>query len=261
MKKNDDFYIGWQDNMPVSRKKHLKKWLWPLVIILPLLAFVVVHFQKDFNSFLFLFGDQSTISGVLHQHPYPVFIADDNQLPEGQSRDVLLVGFGKMGAEVSLQEMKHQHGELDGRHMTLRGTLIMGDGKTLMELTDMKNSLVSIGSPKPKIERPLKRIGQATLKGEVIDPKCYFGVMKPAVGKIHKSCAIRCISGGIPPVLKSHKIAGKSDYYLLLGKNGELINNKVLPLVAEQISLSGDVLEYLSWNVLFVDIDKYLNGR
>lgn len=39
-----------------------------------------------------------------------------------------------------------------------------------------------------------------TLEDEIIDPKCYFGVI-PGKGKIHRSCAIRCISDGIPPVL------------------------------------------------------------
>ena len=40
------------------------------------------------------------------------------------------------------------------------------------------------------------------VKGEIVDPKCFFGVMKPGEGKPHKDCAIRCILGGIPPVLK-----------------------------------------------------------
>jgi len=34
---------------------------------------------------------------------------------------------------------------------------------------------------------PKEMISKMTLQGEIIDPKCYFGVMKPGKGKIHRS--------------------------------------------------------------------------
>jgi hypothetical protein len=43
--------------------------------------------------------------------------------------------------------------------------------------------------------------GRVTLRGEIIDPKCYIGAMKPGGGKTHKACAQLCLSGGIPPML------------------------------------------------------------
>lgn len=39
------------------------------------------------------------------------------------------------------------------------------------------------------------------LTGEIIDPKCYAGAMKPGDGATHKSCAALCILGGVPPML------------------------------------------------------------
>jgi len=41
-------------------------------------------------------------------------------------------------------------------------------------------------------------MGERTLRGEVIDPKCYIGAMKPGGGKTHKACA-ECFS--IRPLL------------------------------------------------------------
>jgi hypothetical protein len=44
-------------------------------------------------------------------------------------------------------------------------------------------------------------LGTQTLIGEIVDSKCYLGVMNPGALIPHRACAIRCISGGIPPVL------------------------------------------------------------
>lgn len=46
-----------------------------------------------------------------------------------------------------------------------------------------------------------------TLDGELVDSKCYLGTMKPGDGKTHKSCAILCLRGGIPPLFVSKAAA------------------------------------------------------
>jgi hypothetical protein len=94
--------------------------------------------------------------------------------------------------------------------------------------------------------------GFVQLQGEIIDPKCYFGAMTPGQGKPHRSCAIRCISGGIPPVLAVRN-GEDVDYYLLRGKDGESINQEILDLVALPVSLQAEVLEYGDWKVLRCD--------
>jgi hypothetical protein len=37
--------------------------------------------------------------------------------------------------------------------------------------------------------------------GELVDTKCWLGVMRPATGKVHRACAARCLAGGVPPGL------------------------------------------------------------
>ena len=39
------------------------------------------------------------------------------------------------------------------------------------------------------------------LRGEIVDSKCYLGVMNPGEGTVHRDCAARCLSGGLPPML------------------------------------------------------------
>ncbi|MES1218019.1 MAG: hypothetical protein ABUT20_21105, partial [Bacteroidota bacterium] len=88
---------------------------------------------------------------------------------------------------------------------------------------------------------------------EIVDPKCFFGVMKPGQGKPHKDCAIRCILGGIPPVLKVADEKGNQNYYLVVGPSGERINEAVKDFVAEPVTITAKVVKYDDWVVLYVN--------
>ena len=94
-------------------------------------------------------------------------------------------------------------------------------------------------------------VGKA--KGEILDPKCALGVMNPAEGKPHRSCAIRCISGGIPPLFRIKTKGGESNYILLKNKDGEAINQEVLPYVADQLLICGNLVQEADWLVLYID--------
>ena len=85
------------------------------------------------------------------------------------------------------------------------------------------------------------------LKGEIIDPKCYFGVMKPGKGKIHRSCATLCISGGIPPVLATTDKNNITEYYLLTDTNGNPINDQILPYIGKPSILTGSIVKMQDW--------------
>lgn len=92
---------------------------------------------------------------------------------------------------------------------------------------------------------PERPVGRLTLRGQIIDPKCHFGAMKPGEGKVHRACAVRCISGGIPPVLMVHERGtrggpDKRVYYILTGLEGEPVNHAVLHFVAEPVEISGE---------------------
>ena len=90
------------------------------------------------------------------------------------------------------------------------------------------------------------------MKGQIIDPKCYLGVMNPGEGKPHRSCAINCIKGGIMPAFVTENDK-KVKYYILIGKNGKKVNKDVSFAVAEPIEIKGKVQKIDNWNILYID--------
>ncbi len=259
MSNKEGFYIGWQDKMSDRSRSFLRKRLLPLFIVLPILVILLVYVQKPFNNHSFELGKRTSVIGVYHHAPFPMLVADNGQLPQALSNNILLVGYGKFGASGIMESVQEESGQLEGKRITLEGTLIYGDGKTVMELTNGKKCVSNVSvdvAPQSVGNRISESI---SLEGEILDPKCYFGVMKPGEGKIHKSCAIRCISGGIPPVFR-HNTGDTErpyEYYIMLGSDKKKINKMVLPYVGEQISLIGNSSKYFGWNIIYSDTDSY----
>ena len=80
--------------------------------------------------------------------------------------------------------------------------------------------------------------------------------MKPGEGKVHRDCAIRCILGGIPPVLHVQNEKGESNYYLIVGLNGEKMNESVQDVVAEPVSIDAKVVQQDDWIILYTAKEK-----
>src|SRR5947207_1819862 len=80
-------------------------------------------------------------------------------------------------------------------------------------------------------------LGRRTLVGEIVDSKCFLGVMNPGQLTPHRACAIRCISGGVPPVLVVRQKNGPAIYLLLVASDGK----PVLDIVAEPVEITGEV--------------------
>ena len=249
----DKIYIGWQDEMPEKNKKALRKLLIPIFVLIPVLVFIIVYFTKPFNTHAFELGNVMTFTGIYYSQPMPVLVLDEGQSPIKGQNHALLVGYGKNGAGTFINPMEKEKGALNGRRVKLSGTLIYGDGRVLLELTDRDNSVLEVYEMAISTEVDYYK-GNKVLEGEILDPKCWFGVMKPGEGKVHKSCAIRCISGGIPPVLRVD-VDGKNEYYVLANKS-KLLNQDVLPFVAEPVSVQGEVEQINGWNVLWTGKEK-----
>ncbi len=84
-------------------------------------------------------------------------------------------------------------------------------------------------------------LGQQTLIGEIVDSKCFLGVMNPGALTPHRACAIRCISGGIPPMLLVRQAHGNVSSFLLVSRDDKPVNKQVLNLVAEPVEITGEV--------------------
>ena len=248
---NKEFFIGWQEKLPPSSKKVIKKYLFMIFILIPIFALIVVLNQQYFRDHVFNLGKITEVEGIYISKPLPMLLVDDKNWDQSLSREILLVGYGKSGAEGVIENSVEGSASIDGHRLRLQGTLIHGDGKTVMELTKKDKSVVEVFE-NTLISSNQIDTGSRELTGEIIDPKCYFGVMKPGEGKVHKSCAIRCISGGIPPVLKVEHEA-LNIYYLILGNEGQKINKELLQYVAEPVRISGKTYKINGWNVIEIN--------
>ena len=187
-------------------------------------------------------------------HPLPMLRVstepDRNNLVATQ--DILLIGFGKNGAEEDIRVWEEQAGHsLAGYKVELGGTLIYHNGKTLLELTEGKRALRSSEKKGNGGQmQALQDEGMDSWRGEIIDPKCYFGVMKPGRAKPHRSCAALCIAGGIPPILRVSNSEEQVRYFLLMGENYTPINEKVKPFIAEGVEVNGKHTTRNGWDFI-----------
>jgi hypothetical protein len=94
------------------------------------------------------------------------------------------------------------------------------------------------GAAAPAVES----YGRARLAGQIMDSKCFFGVMRPGRGKTHKACAALCIRGGIPPSFWVRDGAGSESVLLMTDAAGGPLGEAILPLVADPVEAEGEIV-------------------
>jgi len=247
----NDFYIGYLPETSRPLASWLKRKVALLFLVFLAVPLALITSMGGFSSANFEFGVEKEFRGTLYERPYPSLVVDRPGLhgeseASGQST-YSLVAFGKHGANEAVSG-------LDGSRVELRGTLIYRDDQTMIELVD---GSISKLDGVAAVQRPVVERGEQTLRGEIVDSKCFLGVMKPGNLKPHRACATRCISGGIPPVLLVRDAAGRATYYVLVAEDGSAVNRDVLDFVAEPISIRGRVVEQAERLFLYADPTTY----
>jgi hypothetical protein len=252
MKKNNEFYVSYIDgSLGTQTKKTIKTFALLAVFVIVGGALVFSFSQKQFKNSTFELATATKITGIFHENPYPMLRV---QVAKNTYKNILLLGFGKSSANPFLEKIQGEVPNLNGKKLSIEGNLIYYNGKTLIQITDKEKVTLENNSKTPT---PLKEtISKMTLSGEIIDPKCYFGVMKPGKGKIHRSCAVRCISGGIPPVLAPTDKNNISEYFLITDLNGNPINNKILTFIGKPSEITGIVQKMEDWSIIKIDADN-----
>jgi len=248
----EEFYVGWQDDAPKSYTKIGKRFV--LIVFLVFISFVwfFTRTERPFIDSYFDYGNLTELEGHLILKPVPaVSIGKD----EGKEI-VPLVGFGKYGAKPTIEayDAEAERPLQQGDYVKVRGTIFTYQDRRWMELTEGSESFLSV--KEGDYVRNNQFLGRQKVTGEIVDPKCFFGVMNPAVKAIHRSCAIRCISGGIPALLAIRENGAFTDYYFLLNDEGEPVGNEVLPYVGVPISLEGDVGSIDKWKTMTVSFGQ-----
>src|SRR5260221_12669502 len=190
-----EFYVGYLPKAPPGLAGVVRRTVLGLMALVTILAVGLVLAQAPFPLSTFEFQQYKQFEGVLRAYPYPRL---DNYL---------LVAPGKHGA------MDMAKG-FDGRTVRLKGSLIYRGGDTMIEA--LPNTVQSSGAVPAAPATPID-LGLVTLAGEIVDGKCYLGVMNPGNGKVHRDCAARCISGGIPPLFVAKDASGVSKSLVLAG--------------------------------------------
>jgi hypothetical protein len=155
----------------------------------------------------------------------------------------MLVGQGKHGAEPQLA------GHAD-QSVQLEGTLMYRDATMMLELAPHG---IHVDGSEPIPPAQLERLGPVTLQGEIVGAKCHLGVMVPGAGTVHRACAVRCMSGGVPPMLSVIDGTGARAHVWLTGPGGAPVTESLLSLVAEPVELSGQLIAFDDQLVLEID--------
>jgi hypothetical protein len=194
---HDEFYIGYRTQCPPGLARHSRWVVLLLVVLVAGLAGLLAARQTPAEPGEFEFGVRRTFTGVLLETPLPILHA---VAANGSATNYLLVGSGKHGLPLFARGSHRQR-------VRFEGSLIQKGASVMVEV-NAPDSFQVLG-PAVASELPVDRevAVDVTLTGELVDTKCYLGVMRPATGKVHRACAVRCLSGGVPPglLLRDHE--------------------------------------------------------
>jgi len=222
---NDEFYIGYVPKAPSALGRRITFISAGLLAAGLAAGFVLTRGQPQFADSRFEFGVYRDYAGVIEEWPYPILRSGDSSF--------LLVAPGKHGLSDAVKGWQ-------GKSAELRGSLIERGPNRMLEV--VPGSMHEIATARYADAAKSNDLGPVTLRGEIVDSKCYLGVMNPGNGKVHRDCAVRCISGGAPPAFVARDAEGDSRVLLLVGSDGRQLNREVLSFVAEPIEVTGELL-------------------
>lgn len=236
---NDDFYVGYLPKAPGGLGRQIKWIVIGLVTAGLAVGTVLILDQAPFAASKFEYGIYRDYTGVIEEWPYPILRTHDASF--------LLVGTGKHGVSEMVRG-------LQGKGIRLKATLIERLEDRMLEV--VPGSLQQTGATLSAASEQAD-LGPVRLHGEIVDSKCHLGVMNPGSGKVHRDCAVRCISGGAPPAFIARDASGETRVLLLTGADGRALNHEVLPFVAEPLLIEGELVRWGSHLILKAEPSRF----
>jgi hypothetical protein len=212
-----DFYVGYQPRATTATGTWIRRTVIVLAATVTGTALLLVAAQSLFPEAKFEYGEFHSMEGVLSESPHPSLL-----LPGG--KHILLVAPGKHGIDSYVKGHS-------GASISLQGSRIGND-----QMIEVDPASLAFG-PVQAVDQQTASLGRVTLTGEIVDTKCHFGVMNPGSGKVHRDCAARCISGGVPPGFLVRDSLGKTHTMLISGIAGR----DLLDFVAEPVTIAGEL--------------------
>ena len=248
----DDFFVGY---LPTpTRARRVLACTTAIVLLLALiLGGAIAASQRDPGSGQWAANDTRTVQGVFRSSPYPFLEVDS--APGERPRPMLIVDQGKIGG-------RRLTSIADGSRVKVRGQLLQRGTLTLLELADEPKPAEALAGSVSPLAAPRLLGPHVSLIGEIVDPKCYAGAMKPGEGKTHKACAALCLRGGIPPVFISASLPSPR---VLTDDNGAALSGesleKLIALVGEPVALRGNAFERGAVGFLAIDLGSVTRSQ
>lgn len=243
------FFVGY-----LKMPKRLRLFYWaviPVVVGCVLGAgFGFAVAQKDPGQGRFMPPAQ-TLTGYFDLEPYPVLrTLPTEEFPE--SRTVVLTGAGKFG--ILDQAERHR-----GQMVDVRGVFLARGDYEIFQVGG-RGVMPAEGDLTPEMQAytapDAEPLGHYTLKGEIVDSKCYLGAMRPGQGKTHMVCANICIMGGVPPMFVIYDEHGIKDILLLADPQGASLVGRFTDYTSLFVSIEGDVERRGDLKVFRIDPDS-----
>jgi len=250
-RERDGFYVGYLPEAPADVAGFVRRVVAVLLLLAAAVALALVLAEGPFGASDFEFGNVRRFEGIVSADPAPRLQVARPGRRGGRPRSssFLLVRPGKHGA----RDLAGAH---DGQHVSLSGTLVYRGGRTMIEVLPETLGTGGTASDTMRLDPPAsgaRDVGTFTLAGEIVDSKCFLGVMNPGNLKTHRACATRCISGGIPPLFLVRDRHGLAVELLLVDRGGRAVGERVLDMVAEPLRVTGRVVRHDDLLVLMAD--------
>jgi len=217
------FYVGY---LPTPRSHRLF-----LSVMIPVLGVLILggsallaSRQRDPGATIVVTGTMESWTGTAFMDPYPMLVTDS-----GESH--LVMGLGKFSVADRVEPF-------DGRRCVIDGWRLQRGDRRGIQLALEPDAIRAIdGAAMPQ---PSRSSGQPIeIIGEIVDGKCHIGAMKPGDGKAHKSCAILCISGGLPPLFSPLDSDGFDSLPLVLIDGSSALPDSIIKLAGEPVVIRG----------------------
>ncbi len=223
-----EFYIGWQARMAPALARRLRAAVIPAAVSIPMIIAMIVWFQNPVDRGRYEFGVVKSFEGVIYETPIPRLRLE---AADGTTVDHILVGAGKFGVKTLIAGAH-------GHRVKFDGSLIVREPFRMIEMNRPETFTIVDQGAAPSPDEDVSSLGKGKFTGELVDTKCWSGVMRPATGKVHRACAIRCLSGGVPPGLLVRDGSGDGVVFMLAGPEGEALNYDI-QLAGTFIEVSG----------------------
>lgn len=223
-----DFFIGWAAKAPKADRRFFLRAGVGLLAGTGGLAAALAALQARPGTGNWYQDDVREWRGIVTAEPYAMMRTKDLG---GTPRTALLVSEGKCGVADLI-------GSFAGKPVVIRGSLIQRGKNAMIAVVEASDWIKLDDKPAdaalafPNVET----LGNVSLRGEILDSKCWFGAMRPSEGKVHKACAALCIRGGIPPAFFARDRNNKSAL-MIMTRNGGPHAKNLLPYVADPVEV------------------------